>query len=147
MGFPAGSVIKNPSANEGAAGSVPGSGRSPGEGNGNPLQCSYLGNPINRGAWPATVHGITKEQDTTQRLNNKYICIKTFLMLFKTSQRFKQRPFPSPGNLPNLGIEPASLKSPVLASGFFTTNATWDAWQTKGQGSKVRLDQLLNKYL
>ena len=67
-------------------------------------------------------------------------------MLFKTSQRFKQRPFPSPGNPPDLGIKPASLKSPALASRFFTTNATWDARQTKGQGSKVGLDQLLNKY-
>ena len=44
--------------------SVPGSGRSPGEGNGNPLQCSCLGNPMDRGAWQATVHGITKELDT-----------------------------------------------------------------------------------
>ena len=41
-------------------GSIPGPGRSPGEGNGNPLQYSYLGNPIDRGAWWATVHGITK---------------------------------------------------------------------------------------
>ena len=39
-------------------GSIPGSGRSPGEGNGNPLQCSCLGNPIDRGAWWATVHGV-----------------------------------------------------------------------------------------
>ena len=40
--------------------SVPGSGRSPGEGNSNPLQCSCLDNPMDRGAWQATVHGVTK---------------------------------------------------------------------------------------
>ena len=45
MGFPSGSVVKNPPANTGDTGSIPGSGRSPGEGNGNPLQYSCLGNP------------------------------------------------------------------------------------------------------
>ena len=55
-------------------GSIPGSGRSPGEGNGNPLQYSCLGNPMNRGAYWATVHGATKVSDATERLNdNKQI--------------------------------------------------------------------------
>ena len=45
-------------------------GRSSGEGNGNPLQYSCLGNPMDRGAWRATVHGVAKESDTTQWLNN-----------------------------------------------------------------------------
>ena len=44
------------------AGSIPGSGRSPGEGNGCPLQYCCLGNPMNRGAWRATVHGVTNSQ-------------------------------------------------------------------------------------
>ena len=65
------SVVKNQLANAGDAGSVPGSGRSPGEGNGNPLQYSCLDNPLDRGAWQAIVHGVTKEPDTTQPLNNK----------------------------------------------------------------------------
>ena len=65
MVFPGGSVVKNPPDNAGDAGSIPGSGRSPGEGNGNPLQYSCLGNPINKGAWWATVHGVAKELDTT----------------------------------------------------------------------------------
>ena len=65
MGFAGGSVVKNPPANAGHTGSVPGSGRSPGEGNGNPLQYSCLGNPINRGAWWAIVHGVAKESDST----------------------------------------------------------------------------------
>ena len=63
-GFPGGSVVKNPPANAGDAGDV-GSVRSPGDGNGNPLQYSCLGNPVDRGAWWATVHGVTKELDTT----------------------------------------------------------------------------------
>ena len=69
MGFPGGLVVKNPPASGGDArdmGSIPESGRSPGEGNGNPLQCSCLGNPMDRGAWWATVHGVTKESETTQ---------------------------------------------------------------------------------
>ena len=56
MGFIGGSVVQNPPANVGVAGSIPGSGRSPGEGNGHPLQYSCLGNPMDRGAWQATVH-------------------------------------------------------------------------------------------
>ena len=60
MNFPRGSVVNNLSANAGDAGSILGSGRSPGEGNGNPLQYSYLENPTDRGAWLATVHGVTK---------------------------------------------------------------------------------------
>ena len=58
-------MVKNPSANAGDVrdmGSIPGSGRSPGGGNGNPLQYSCLENPMNRGAWWATVHGITKSR-------------------------------------------------------------------------------------
>ena len=51
FGFPGGSVVKNPPANAGDAGSIPGSRGSPGEGNGNPLQYSCLGNPMDRGAW------------------------------------------------------------------------------------------------
>ena len=53
-------IVKTPPANAGDAGSVPGLGRSPGEGNGNPLQYSCLENPMDREAWWATVHGVTK---------------------------------------------------------------------------------------
>ena len=65
-GFPFGSAVKNPRAmqetacNAGDVGSVPGWGRSPGEGNGNPLQYSCLGNPMDRGAWWAPVHAVTR---------------------------------------------------------------------------------------
>ena len=58
-------MVKNPPANAEDAGLIPGSGRSPGEGNGNPLQYSWLENPMDRGAWRATVHG-HKESDPTE---------------------------------------------------------------------------------
>ena len=61
-GFPGGSVVKNLPANAGDVGSIPGSGRSVGGGNDNPLQYSCLGNPMDRGAWRAVVHGVTKSQ-------------------------------------------------------------------------------------
>ena len=54
VGFPGCSVVKNPSANVGDTGLIPGSQRSPGEGNGNPLWDSYLGNPMDRETWWAT---------------------------------------------------------------------------------------------
>ena len=68
-GFPGGSVVKNPPANKGDArdmGLISGSGRSPGVGNVNPLQYSCLENSMDRGAWRATVYGVTKESDTTE---------------------------------------------------------------------------------
>ena len=69
MGFPGGSVVKNAPANAGDASLIPGVGRSPGEGNDNPLQYSCWGNPMDRKGWWATTHGVT-ELDTTERLNN-----------------------------------------------------------------------------
>ena len=67
MGFPGGSAVKNQPANADVrdAGSIPGLGRSPAGGHSNPLQYSCLENPMDRGVWWATVHGIT-ESDTTE---------------------------------------------------------------------------------
>ena len=62
MGFPGDAMVKNMPANAEDAGSISGSGRSPGEGNGNPLQYFCLGNPVDRGAWQATVHGVTRSR-------------------------------------------------------------------------------------
>ena len=67
---PGGSAVRNPPANAGDMGSIPGLGRYPEEGKGNSLQYSCLGNPTHRGAWWATVHGVAKESDTAQQLNN-----------------------------------------------------------------------------
>ena len=61
-GFPGGSEVKASACNAGDLGSIPGSGRSPGEGNGNPLQYSCLENPMDRGAWWATVHRVAKSR-------------------------------------------------------------------------------------
>ena len=60
IGFPSGLVVKNPPTNTGDTGSIPGSGRSTGEGNGNPLQYCCLKNPMDRGAWQVTVHGVAE---------------------------------------------------------------------------------------
>ena len=62
---PSGSVVKNLPASTGDQGSIPGLERSPGEGNGNSLQYSCLENPMDREAWRATAHGVTKVSDMT----------------------------------------------------------------------------------
>ena len=66
-GFPGGSDGKESTCNSGDLGLIPGSGRFPGEGDGNPLQYSLLENPMDRGAWQAVVHRVTKIQT---RLSN-----------------------------------------------------------------------------
>ena len=63
---PGGSDVKESACNVGDPGSIPGSGRSPGEGNGNPLQYSCLENPMDRGTWWATIHAGHKEPDMTE---------------------------------------------------------------------------------
>ena len=60
--IPYGSAVKNPPASAGDFGSMPGLGRSPGDGNSNPLQYSCLGNPMDEGAWWVTIHGVSKSQ-------------------------------------------------------------------------------------
>jgi len=68
MAFPGGSVVKNPPANAGDAGSLHGLGRPPGEENDNPLQYSCLEKSVYGEAWRAVVHGVTKESDVTESL-------------------------------------------------------------------------------
>ena len=76
QGFPGGSDGKGSACNAGDLGSIPGLGRSPGEGNGYPLQYPCLGNPMYRGAWSAIVHGNHKELDTTEQptYTHTHIC-------------------------------------------------------------------------
>ena len=59
-------MVRNPPAKAGDLDSIPESGRSPEEGSGNPLQYSCLGNPMDRRAWQATVHGVAEESDMTE---------------------------------------------------------------------------------
>ena len=61
-GFPGGSEVKASACNEGDLGLIPGSGRSPRESNGNPLQYSCMENPMDGGGWWVTVHGVAKSQ-------------------------------------------------------------------------------------
>ena len=75
--FPGGSMVKDLPAYAGDTGLIPGLGRSPGEGNGNPFQYSCLGNPADRGTWWATVHGVTRvglNLATKQREGMKPFC-------------------------------------------------------------------------
>ena len=79
-GFPGDPVVKNLLGNAGDAGLVPGSGRSPGEGNGNLIQYSCLENPMDGGGWWATVHGVAKEsgpdlvtKEQQQQYSNKFL--------------------------------------------------------------------------
>ena len=82
-GFPGGSEDKASACNAGDRGSIPGLGRSPGEGNGNPLQYSCLENPIDRGAWRATVHWVaesrTRLSDFTFTFGNSYTVFTEYL--------------------------------------------------------------------
>ena len=74
-GLPGGSVVKNPPANARDIGSIPGLGRSPGEGKGNPLHYSCLGNSMDRGPWRATIHGGQKrvEQNLATKQQQNYL--------------------------------------------------------------------------
>ena len=74
QGFPGGSEVKASACNAGDLGSIPGSGRSPGEENGNPLQYSCLETSMDGGAWWATVHGVAKSQTRLSDFTFTFIC-------------------------------------------------------------------------
>ena len=127
-GFPGGTAVKNPPANAGDSGSIPGSGRCPGGGNGNPLHYSCLGNPIDRGAWQATVHGVAKESDTTWRLNHHHHTAA------ETPQRIR-RYFGSLEAMPNdpsswgfaQSVQKRSILQRLLGNGFRgNSGTTWE---------------------
>ena len=80
-------MVKNSPANAGDMGSIPGLGRSCGEGNGNPLQYSCLGNLMDRGAWQATVHGVTKSRTG---LNDFHIHIQSLNSTVKDTSQLKR---------------------------------------------------------
>ena len=78
MGFPGGSEVKASDSNTGDLGSIPGLGRSPGEGNGTPLQYSCLENPMDRGAWWAAVHGVAKSRTRLSDFTSSNFCCHGF---------------------------------------------------------------------
>ena len=95
LGFPGGSEVKVSAYNAGDTGSISGSGRSPGEGNGSPLQYSCLENPRDRGAW--WVQSTSKEADTTERLHfhfhslfSKLQCVIYFRWQWKQSVHWEK---------------------------------------------------------
>ena len=116
-----------------------------GEGNGNPLQCSFLENPRGGGACWAAVYGVAESWTRLKRLSSlawvlsHFSCVQLFATLwtvahqaplsmgFSRQEYWNRLSFPSPGDLTNPGIEPESLRSPALASRFFTTSANWEA--------------------
>ena len=75
LGFPGGSEYKASACNAGDLGLIPGWGRSPGEGNGNPLQYSCLENPMDGEAWWATVHGVAKSQTRLRDLSFTFLLV------------------------------------------------------------------------
>ena len=79
MGFPGGSEVKASACNVGDLGLIPGLGRSPGEGNGNPLKYFCLENPMDRGAWWATVYGVAKSRT---RLSDFTYVVKVLILFF-----------------------------------------------------------------
>ena len=124
-------IHKNLPANTGDADSIPGSRRYPGEGN--LLQYSCLEFSMDRGAWWATVHRVTKESDTSQQPNNNskmyfshdrlFVTLWTaahqapLLMAFSGQEHWSGLLFPFPGDPPNLGVEPVSLRSAPWQAG------------------------------
>ena len=78
LGFPGGSDSKAPDLNAGNPGPIPGSGKSPGEGNGHPLQYSCLGNPMDRGTWWATVRGVAKSRTRLSDLTFTFTLTRMF---------------------------------------------------------------------
>ena len=133
-------------------GSILGLGRSLGEGNGYPLQYSCLEIPMDRRAWPATVPGVTKESDITQRLNNNnksevydlwkvlvaqscptfatpwtVACQAPLSMGFSRQEYLSGFPFPSPGDLPDPRIKPEAPTS--QADSLLTELRRIKSWQ------------------
>ena len=86
--FPGASEVKAPASNAGDPGLIPGSGRSPGEGNGNPLQYSCLENPMDREAWQATVHRVTKSRT---RLSDFTFTFTLAILLLCVCNRIQSR--------------------------------------------------------
>ena len=90
-------MVKKTACDAGDPSLIPGSGRAPGEGSGNPLQYSCLDNSMDRGAWWTTVRGVTKESDMTEQLNNnKYIFLDIETVFHRVKKKKKLIPKTQP---------------------------------------------------
>ena len=105
------SFDKETACNAGDLGLIPGSGRSPGEGNGNPLQYSCLENPMDRGAWQSTVHGVARVGHNLAIKPSPWTVAHQapLSMGFPRQEYWSGLPFPSPGDIPHPRMELASL--------------------------------------
>ena len=141
MGFPNGSASKEYTYNAGDRSSIPGSGRFPGEGNGNPFQHSWLKNPMDGGTWWATAHLGRQQSDTTEWLRahleklkwKSLSCVQFFgnpmdcsppgssLHGISQARILECDTISFSRDLPDSGIEPTSSVFPALGGGFFTT--------------------------
>ena len=127
-------MVKNPPANArdtGDAGWIPGSGRSPEEGSSNPLQYSCLGNPMDRGAWQATVHGVTKSQTQLKRLST-HIHILGFLGGSGSNNLPAKQE--TPGLIPELGRSPRKGNGNALQYSCLENPTGRGAWQATVHG-------------
>ena len=119
--FPGGPVVKNPPAPAGdtrAMSSIPGLGRCPGGGNGNSLQYSCLENPMHRGAWWATVHGVAKSRT---RLSDFTFTFTMWSECYTGFLELKERSILSPKNLP---LHESSFTDKPTGTGEFTENCS-----------------------
>ena len=108
-------MVKNLPANAGDTGLIPGLGRFPGGGNSNPLQYSCLENPMDRGVWQATVHGVAKYSDTTEQLSMHACTFKNRVSFLQSYNLPVYKPFwPSKPDI--LGAHLLSAGLPGLGS-------------------------------
>ena len=88
-GFPGGSEVKASPSNAGDPGSISGSGRSPGEGNGNPLQCSCLENPMDEEAWLAAIYGVAQSRTLLKRFSSSSIVLLGWTTIYVSTYLLK----------------------------------------------------------
>ena len=137
MGFPGGSDSKESACNAGDPGSIPGLERSPGEGNGNPLQYSSLENPMDKGVWWATVHGVIESwlRLTLSLFFSLFLCVITpFLQASQAVLVVKNLPSNAGDTRELLGLIPGSGRFPGVGNGNqlkYSCPAGYSPWNHK----------------
>ena len=136
LGFPSGSANEESTCNAGDTGSIPGSGRSPGVGNGYPLQHSCLENPMGRGAWCAIVHGVTK---SWTRLSDFH-----WRLSGKKNSPANAGDLGHTGLIPELGRSPGEGNGNPLQCSCLENPMDREAWQAITHGVRKSRTQLSN---